>query len=721
MRTQRYGNGFGYWDWTVNVLYQDFPPGNDYRIKVSHLDHPDLFVFSDPFSLINCPLVDFTIGPDTSIFPDEGLTLIPTDGFENYEWLPYNVSDQIVYLTGGSMDAGVNEIICNATYVEGCLKSDTILVTVLPQPCLADASFTYEQHSGDNNCDTYTFTYANPSWHNYQLIWDFGDGTVVEAQSVEIEHTFPEPGTYEVTCRHFDPDYPDCKDSVSVSLLIASAPLVGFTQHISVDTLTLIASIEGAGGYLIEWVLDGTPLLSVDEETLQNNDTLVYVFPKNGVYQIEVQLTDTLGAYCRYTGFSSEIRIADIPPCKNTTGSFAFRPLEGYGSGNRSEFRFRGEVNSLLDCYEVSWNLGDGSEELTDTLDFTYNFKPGTYYVTMKLNNCGGCESSYTDTVVAGERLEPGLLPMVQACDQTQLDAMEGEIGYFWNDSTTNRSLLVDESGEYWVMLVDKQGFYRSDTSRVTIFVSPLATIDSIPLLCSSDERYVLTEGKPAGGIYNGFYISGNEFDIQEAGAGFHQITYYFEDENGCSDSVSSLLEVEATAPGRRLIQNQVFSGATYLTGDSIIVGNQVDLSNPFGPVWIQNGAEAYFKAGTVISLKQGIHIHQGSRFRAVILPLSCVEVPEKSLFLVDSSSKTEFGISAVPNPTTGLVKFIARGNPEERFHFKVYNNRGQLIINRPNEPIGQTLIDLSDYPQGLYYVKLLNSDSKTGIKILKR
>jgi len=365
--------------------------------------------------------------------------------------------------------------------------------------------------------------------------------------------------------------------------------------------------------------------------------------------------------------------------------------------------------------------MGDGSEELTDVLDFNYSFKPGIYTVTMKLNNCGECEFDISDTIVAGERLDPGLPDEASACDQTLLEAMKGDHGFFWSDNTNNENLLVFESGEYWVMLVDKQGFYNSDTTQVTIHVSPVVQLDSFPLLCSSEEQYLLNEGKPVGGIYSGHFISGSVFDVTEAGPGFHEVTYYFEDVFGCSDSVSSILEVEATSYGSLLVQNRIFPGPVYLTGDTITVGSQVDFSNPFGSVWVQDGADAYFKAGMVISLKPGTHIQPGSRFRGVILPLSCVQAPEKSIYQPDPLYVQGINVTAVPNPTTGRIRFFSDLYQEDSFNVKVYNSRGQLIFTRGNQYFGQSAIDLTGFPDGIYYAKLSNTYFNTGIKLLKK
>ena len=51
--------------------------------------------------------------------------------------------------------------------------------------------------------------------------------------------------------------------------------------------------------------------------------------------------------------------------------------------------------------------------------------------------------------------------------------------------------------------------------------------------------------GTPAGGIFSGPGVSGNQFDPSIAGAGVHDISYTYTDQNGCSKTTNQTTEVE--------------------------------------------------------------------------------------------------------------------------------------------------------------------------------
>jgi hypothetical protein len=57
---------------------------------------------------------------------------------------------------------------------------------------------------------------------------------------------------------------------------------------------------------------------------------------------------------------------------------------------------------------------------------------------------------------------------------------------------------------------------------------------------------YALTGGSPNGGVYSGNGVSGGNFDPSVAGIGNHTITYTFTDVNGCTDSSSQTITVNA-------------------------------------------------------------------------------------------------------------------------------------------------------------------------------
>ncbi len=86
------------------------------------------------------------------------------------------------------------------------------------------------------------------------------------------------------------------------------------------------------------------------------------------------------------------------------------------------------------------------------------------------------------------------------------------------------------------------------NSSDVTVAVNVLPTVNFSGLAssyCTTSPPVTLT-GSPVGGTFSGPGITGNSFDPAAAGAGTHSITYSYTDGNGCSNSTSQQVRVNA-------------------------------------------------------------------------------------------------------------------------------------------------------------------------------
>lgn len=82
-------------------------------------------------------------------------------------------------------------------------------------------------------------------------------------------------------------------------------------------------------------------------------------------------------------------------------------------------------------------------------------------------------------------------------------------------------------------------------SNAVTVKGLPLASLASLPSVCVYDAPITLTQGTPAGGIYSGVSVFGNQFD-PSIGVGSQTITYSVTSTiSGCVNSVSKQITVE--------------------------------------------------------------------------------------------------------------------------------------------------------------------------------
>jgi hypothetical protein len=82
------------------------------------------------------------------------------------------------------------------------------------------------------------------------------------------------------------------------------------------------------------------------------------------------------------------------------------------------------------------------------------------------------------------------------------------------------------------------------DALTVTFLPAPVVTFDTLPLLGTNMPPYELTEGHPAGGVYDGPGVIDGWLHPDVAGIGLHTLRYTYTDDNGCIESSEQEVEI---------------------------------------------------------------------------------------------------------------------------------------------------------------------------------
>ncbi|TAL68597.1 MAG: T9SS type A sorting domain-containing protein [Bacteroidetes bacterium] len=100
--------------------------------------------------------------------------------------------------------------------------------------------------------------------------------------------------------------------------------------------------------------------------------------------------------------------------------------------------------------------------------------------------------------------------------------------------------------GSHTITYSYSDGFGCFNYAKTEIKVNPLPVVNFQiqPDICIDAPPLNLASGSPEGGTYSGNGINGSTFDPKTAGVGKHTITYSYSDQNGCSNSVSSDINV---------------------------------------------------------------------------------------------------------------------------------------------------------------------------------
>lgn len=138
----------------------------------------------------------------------------------------------------------------------------------------------------------------------------------------------------------------------------------------------------------------------------------------------------------------------------------------------------------------------------------------------------------------------------------TVILSAEGADKYTWSPSTgidiTNGATVrisPVQNMTYQVMGADLNNHACPDTAFINIVVNPLpeVSLSSFDTTCIGNENNTieLTGGFPPGGVYFGDGVKEGFFIPGISGVGEHVITYFYEDLNGCSNTISKINFIE--------------------------------------------------------------------------------------------------------------------------------------------------------------------------------
>jgi hypothetical protein len=188
------------------------------------------------------------------------------------------------------------------------------------------------------------------------------------------------------------------------------------------------------------------------------------------------------------------------------------------------------------------WSNGATTQSITVS-------NSGSYWVTVtNANNCTATSNIITvnaNANITGNIVANGPLTFCQGGSVT-LTASGGS-SYVWSNSATGNTLNVTQSGNYFAVV--SSGACVDTTSIIAVTVNPLPVV-TLTLMqdsfCTNQPSpSTLSGGSPAGGVWSGPGVSGNQFTPSVAGPGLHSIVYTYTDANTCSNTASQTVFVD--------------------------------------------------------------------------------------------------------------------------------------------------------------------------------
>ncbi len=233
----------------------------------------------------------------------------------------------------------------------------------------------------------------------------------------------------------------------------------------------------------------------------------------------------------------AEFSASTTAPCAGGTVDFID---ESTGYPNTWEWTFEGGTPAT-----------SSAQNPTDIMYET----PGVYSVKLKASNGAGSDSltktAYIDVLTLPDA---PVSSDEEACFGSAIPDLNAEgTDIKWYDDPALSNLVYSgntfatgqtDPGVYMYYATQTSGYCESlaTTVSLTIHELPVVELETFAPVCINVAPFALSGGSPTGGTYSGPGVTDNTFDPAAAGAGTHDITYTYTDENGCTnDSVQGI------------------------------------------------------------------------------------------------------------------------------------------------------------------------------------
>ncbi|HPX76577.1 MAG TPA: PKD domain-containing protein, partial [Bacteroidales bacterium] len=511
-----------------------------------------------------------------------------------------------------------------------------------------------------------------------QWAWEFEGGTpAVYNDSTPPPIAYLQVGTYDVTlrCRKTNniQDQITKYDYITVIPKATTPPIASFTANYTVvqpgDPINFI-DLSSGNPYQWTWEFPGS-----DQETSNQKHPMGITYPEEGVYSVRLTVGNNFGVDVMLKEMYITVSVDD--PCSEApTVDFnaTSRLIPAGGSVNFFD------LSEGLPTYHT-WTFDGGnpasSNEGSPTTPIQYSTE-GIYNVSLTVSN--SCGSS---TVVKQNYIYVFSSPVGKYCD-TITTIKSGEVveprvpDGQWGYLAGHNGLKIREYANRFdahtfsevsaVLVPVNQVKYDATDSYVKFYVADAnyPTPDSI-LGEKKVYLYQLTKNEtnlikfePPISVNGPFYVG-------------YKINYPDEDNDGFSDD---MFVVGIAAPRYPNLpeNNQLYmkKGSTWYTANDM------------------------FNFGSALPLK----------------PIACLVDVEEII--------AENDINIYPNPTTGLVTIKIKDTYYSSVSFEIYDIMGRKVVSEIyKNGVDEFSTDLSNYPEGLYIIRMKLGNLNLNKKIL--
>lgn len=175
----------------------------------------------------------------------------------------------------------------------------------------------------------------------------------------------------------------------------------------------------------------------------------------------------------------------------------------------------------------------------------------GTQTVTYSYTDGNGCTNDADVTINVNTPPAVTQDPFTAVCEDASDVTLAGGLpaGGSYSGTGVTAGMFDPSSGTQTItyMYTDANGCSNSIDEDFTVNSLPVVALTlTVDELCVYNSSITLAGASPAGGTFSGTGVTGSNFDPATAGLGSHTITYMYTDVNGCMNSDTDAMDVDA-------------------------------------------------------------------------------------------------------------------------------------------------------------------------------
>jgi PKD repeat protein len=343
---------------------------------------------------------------------------------------------------------------------------------------------------------------------------------------------------------------------------------------------------------------------------------------------------------------------------------------------------------------QYTWNTGSSDSIILAS---------STAYYSVKVIDSLACANSDTIHVTINDLPSIDLVDYESKCqgETITLQAPLNQFAYLWNTNDTTSQLIVNNSGTYTVEVTNEFNCKNTDSTRVEFLQNPISKLASDTTACMGDTLLI------DGGTFEKYIWSdsSNNRILEVTNSGLYTVQLF--DKNQCSVT-DSIDVVFYELPLANFSFNEdkglvsFFNTSNNANAYLWYFGDSIGTSQEEHPVYVYNENGFY----QVILIAYSNHCGESQADSTVVISGVSIDYDE-----------ADFRI--YPNPTNDRLIIERETNISKKLSIEIFNSNGELVISKKSS--GKNIqISLASFTNGIYIVKILESDKILTFKVLK-